>query len=284
MLTIEKKIYNEERSLYGIKDVLIKDCSFISSIGESPLKECQRISVQNSFFSIRYPFWHNRQLSVKDTQLDELSRAPFWYCEDILLDNLVIASVKALRESKKIDIQNSSIKSSEFGWKSSQIKVQNSKIEGEYLFLESHNIDISNMQLIGKYSLQYVKDVTIQDSHLDTKDAFWHSTNVTVMNSTINGEYLGWYSKNLHLINCHIKGTQPLCYAENCILTNCTLDDCDLAFEYSTINVTTPSVIESIKNPLKGTIDALDIKEIIFDDFKRNQDNDVIIIKRGKQK
>jgi hypothetical protein len=87
---------------------------------------------------------------------------------------------------------------------------------------------------------------------LHTKDAFWHSENVTVYDSLIDGEYLGWYSKNLRLVRCHIKGTQPLCYCKGLVLEDCTMENADLAFEYSEVNGNVLNDVLSIKNPLSG--------------------------------
>ena len=78
--------------------------------------------------------------------------------------------------------------------------------------------------------------MVIRNAVINSKDAFWNTEDVTVYDSEINGEYLGWHSKRLRLVNCKISGTQPLCYATDLVLENCTMaDDCDLAFEYSTL-------------------------------------------------
>ena len=85
--------------------------------------------------------------------------------------------------------------------------------------------------------------------------------------SEINGEYLGWHSKNLRLVNCKISGTQPLCYAHDLMMENCTMaDDCDLAFEYSSVQATINSSIRSVKNPRTGSITAESYGEVILDE------------------
>lgn len=68
-------------------------------------------------------------------------------------------------------------------------------------------------------------------------------------------------------MNCHIGGTQPLCYATDLILENCTFaDDCDLAFEYSTLKADVKGHIISIKNPKSGSIEVDTAGEIIIDE------------------
>lgn len=118
----------------------------------------------------------------------------------------------------------------------------------------------------GKYSFQYDENIEITDSELNTKDAFWHTKNVTVKNSLVKSEYLGWYSENLTLINCRIIGTQPFCYCKNLVLKNCTMEECNLAFERSTVEVKVSGKIDSIKNPLAGKITADSIGQIILEE------------------
>ncbi|CDC18155.1 putative uncharacterized protein [Clostridium sp. CAG:306] len=118
----------------------------------------------------------------------------------------------------------------------------------------------------GKYSFQYMKNLHISNSNLDTKDAFWHSKNIVVENSIVKGEYLGWFSDNLTLINCKIIGTQPLCYCKNLKLINCTMENTDLAFEYSDVEADIKGSIDSVKNPKSGKITADSIGNIVLED------------------
>jgi hypothetical protein len=129
----------------------------------------------------------------------------------------------------------------------------------------------------GKYSFQYMENLTITNSMLDTKDAFWHSKNVTVKDSIVKGEYLAWFSEDLTLINCHIQGTQPLCYCKNLKLINCTMDDADLAFEYSEVEADVKGHIISVKNPKEGSITADSVGEIIMEDAVMECNGKVII-------
>ena len=261
--------YTEERSLFASNNLELYECIFESSIGESPIKEAKDIVIRNSQFSMRYPVWHSTNVKIYNTLFDLSTRAPFWYTTNLNIYDSKIYSPKALRECNDGLISNSVIESSEFGWKIKKYSILDSTISGEYAFFESSELDLNNVKFTGKYSFQYVKNSTIKDSYLDTKDAFWHSENITVINSVVKGEYLGWYSKGLHLINCQIIGTQPLCYCENLTLTNCTMIDCDLAFEYSSVDVLVNSSIDGVKNPLAGKIVSKGIKELVIDDNNR---------------
>ena len=268
--------YTEERNLFGIDNLELCDCIFESSIGESPIKESSNVIIRNSLFAMRYAIWHSKNINIYNCLFEVTTRAPFWYTQNLNVYDSKILAPKALRECVDGLISNSSIESNEFGWKIKKYSFIDTIIDGEYAFFGSKELDFNNLKFSGKYSFQYVKNTTIKDAVLNTKDAFWHSENITVINSIIKGEYLGWYSKGLHLINCKIIGTQPLCYCENLTLTNCTLEECDLAFEYSEVDATINSTIDSVKNPLSGKIISKGIKELIIDEFNKAKEEVII--------
>ena len=280
MITYENRQYDEERALYGINNAKIRNCKFDGPAdGESALKECSDIIVEDCFFNLRYPFWHVNKAVIKDSQMTELCRAALWYDEDITISNCSMNGIKALRECRNIKLLGSSIVSPEFLWRCSDIVVEHSKLESEYPFFECSDVSIEDLNMKGKYSFQYVENMTINNSVLDTKDAFWHSKNVTVMDSVVKGEYLGWYSENLRFVRCHIVGTQPLCYCKNLILEDCTMEATDLCFERSEVNASVRGRIESVKNPVAGQIKADEIGEIIMEEEYVDSTKTQIIIK-----
>lgn len=278
----ENKTYSEERSLYHIVDGKVINCRFEGELdGESPLKECNNIEVSNCYFNLRYPFWHNKNVTINNCVLHDNSRAPLWYCNDVKIVSLNCNSVKAVRECKNINIYDSHFISEEFGWKSNNLSLVNSSFVGPYFLFDSKNVSLVNCKLTGKYSFQYIDNLTIENSYLDTKDAFWHSKNVVVINSVLKGEYIGWYSKNVSLINCKIIGTQPFCYCKKLKIINCEFVDADLAFENSEVNATIVGHIDSIKNPLKGKIVVDDVNEIIIQDYVNKPKCKVIVNKQN---
>ena len=280
MITYENRQYDEERALYGINNAKIRNCKFDGPAdGESALKECSDITVEDCFFNLRYPFWHVNKAVIKNSQMTELCRAALWYDEDITISNCSMNGIKALRECRNINLLGSSIVSPEFLWRCSDIVVEHSKLESEYPFFECSDVSIEDLNMKGKYSFQYVENMTINNSVLDTKDAFWHSKNVTVMDSVVKGEYLGWYSENLRFVRCHIVGTQPLCYCKNLILEDCTMEATDLCFERSEVNASVRGRIESVKNPVAGQIKADEIGEIIMEEEYVDSTKTQIIIK-----
>ncbi|MBQ2881386.1 MAG: DUF3737 family protein [Clostridia bacterium] len=273
------KTYDEERALYGIEDSSVLNCLFDGPAdGESALKECRNISVENCEFRLRYPFWHVDGGVIKNCKLTDTCRAALWYDKNISLEDSFLGGIKALRECDNTVMKNCEIVSEEFGWRCRGLKLDNCSLESMYPFFECENADFNKLSLKGKYSFQYIKNVVLKNCELRTKDAFWHCKNVTVEDSLVQGEYLGWYSENLKLVRCKIVGTQPLCYCKGLVLEDCEMVDADFAFENSEVEATVNSHIISVKNPINGFIKAKSIGEIILDTKREPKTECVITI------
>ena len=60
MATYKDLTFDEERALYGSRGAEVVNCRFDGPAdGESALKESRDITVKDSFFNLRYPFWHD---------------------------------------------------------------------------------------------------------------------------------------------------------------------------------------------------------------------------------
>ena len=269
MNTIENQTLDQERALYGIRDTLVRNCTFSGPAdGESALKECRSITVEDCAFHLRYPFWHVTGANIRRIAMTEGCRAAFWYDRDLHVFDSHLGGIKAFREMDDCALTNCTIESKEFGWCCRNLTIRDSELVSEYPFLNCRDMDIDGLTMQGKYSFQYCENVTIRNSVLDTKDAFWHAKNVTVYDSTIKGEYLAWYSENVRLVRCKLIGTQPLCYCKGLVLEDCTMEGCDLSFENSEVTATVCGSIDSVKNPHRGSIRADAIREIILDEYK----------------
>ena len=280
---VENQIFDEERSLYNLKNTEVINCKFEGPAdGESVLKECRNINVKNCSFSLRYPLWHAKKFMLEHIFMDDRARAPLWYSNDGVITESDINGIKCLRECKNISVDSCKIVSPEFGWRCKGVKISNSTIDSMYFLFESKDVEIDNLSMTGKYSFQYMKNLTIKNSSLDTKDAFWHSKNITVENSVVKGEYLGWFSENLTFINCKIIGTQPLCYCKNLKLIDCMMENTDLAFEYSDVEADIKGEILSVKNTKSGVIIADNVGRIISEDAIMHCKGKVVIRGSGK--
>lgn len=271
METIRDTFFEGERPLYGVDGVALENVKFYP--GESALKEARNVRANNCNFMGKYPFWHNENSEVHNSVFTIYGRAAIWYSKNFKMYNTLVEAPKMFREMDGLYVENVQMPNAqETCWFSRDIEFKNVKIEqGDYIFMNSSNIKLTNVELQGNYSFQDAKNVEIHDSVIMSRDAFWKVENVTVYNSVVSGEYLGWHSKNLKFVNCKIGGTQPLCYAQDLVLENCEFrDDCDLSFEYSTLQAEITTPILSIKNPISGSIKAPGIGEVIFDEYQRN--------------
>ena len=96
MKYIENKTFDEERALYGEKGLCIKGCVFDGPAdGESALKECSDIQVEDSYFNLRYPFWHNHTLKISSSKLTPMCRAALWYSDHIKITKSELHGIKA---------------------------------------------------------------------------------------------------------------------------------------------------------------------------------------------
>ncbi len=267
MTVIENQTFGEERALYGSHDILLRNAAFDGPAdGESALKESSDIQVEHVFCNLRYPFWHDHRLIIRDSQMTELCRAALWYSDHIEITGTKLHGIKALRECSDVMMENCDILSPEFGWSVDNIEMRHCTAQSEYFMMRSQNLRFHDVQFKGKYSFQYIENAVMEHCRFDTKDAFWHAKNVTVRDSVIKGEYLAWYSDGLTLINCKIIGTQPFCYCKNLKLVDCEMLDADLCFEKSEVEATVTTPVISIKNPLSGRIQVPSVEEIIRDD------------------
>lgn len=263
---ISNKFFEGERPFFATNDIRFENIKFYP--GESALKECNDLEVYKSEFMCKYPLWHNNNTLIEDCLFTVYSRAAIWYSKNIRMINSRVEAPKMFREIDGLYLENVKIPNAgETIWNCRNIKLRNVEVRGgDYIFMNGLDIDIDAFYLQGNYSFQDAKNVVVRNAKLDSKDAFWKTENVTVYDSELNGEYLGWHSKNLKLVNCKISGTQPLCYCSNLILENCTFaENCDLAFEYSTVEAVINSPITSIKNPTSGFIMCNSVGEIIID-------------------
>lgn len=267
MQIIENQKFDEERALYGVDGVAVRNCSFDGPAdGESAFKEGKNIEAGHCFFNLRYPFWHDNGLVITDSEMTQLCRAALWYSDHVKIEDTKLHGIKALRECSDVYIKNCDIISPEFGWSVRGIHMEDTTAASEYFMMRAQNLTFRGVNFKGKYSFQYIKDAVFENCVFDTKDAFWHGENITVKDSVVKGEYLAWYSDGLTLVNCKITGTQPFCYCKNLKLVDCEMEGTDLAFEKSQVDAVITTKVDSIKNPLSGRIVVREVGELIMDD------------------
>ena len=269
MTIIENKTFDEERALYGSRQVEAVRCRFDGPAdGERAFKASREIVARDCYFNLRYPFWHVADLKIDGCEMTELCRAALWYSSGIEITDTKMHGIKALRECENVKISHCDIVSPEFGWSVNGVFMNDTTAQSEYFMMRSSKLEFNKVRLTGKYSFQYIEDSIFTGCEFDTKDAFWHAKNVTVRDSYVKGEYLAWYCENVTFENCTIIGTQPLCYCKGLRLINCRMEGCDLSFEKSEVDADVTTTVDSIKNPKSGKIVCAGVSEVIMDDPK----------------
>lgn len=280
---IKNLTLGDERALYGLKNTTVENCVFAGEAdGESALKECRDIKVDNCRFLLKYPLWNDKKYTVKNSFMDVTARAAVWYSDDGIFENCELNGIKVFRECNNVKVKNCKISSFEAGWRCNGIEFSDCQILSEYLLSGSRNVTLKNCVLDGKYALQYIENATIENCKIYLRDCLWHAKNVRVKNCVISGEYLAWYSENLTLENCDIEGTQPLCYCKGLKLINCRMHNCDLSFELSEVDADIRGEITSVRSPLSGKVVADGVGEI-FNDVPAEYNCSAVIIVRKKQ-
>lgn len=276
---IQQEYLTGERALFQSRNLQINDSIFAD--GESPLKESQGLQIQNSIFKWKYPLWYCQDVVIENSTLLETARSGIWYTKNIFIKESTIEAPKTFRRSQGIALENVNMPlAQETLWNCEQIELVKVTARGDYFGMNSQNIVANNFHLTGNYAFDGCRNIEVHNAIMLSKDAFWNCENVVVYDSKIIGEYLGWNSKNLTFVNCTIESLQGLCYIENLVLINCKLLNTKLAFEYSTVNAEVISHIDSVMNPISGSIKAKGIGELIMDETKIDPNNTEIITER----
>ncbi len=270
MGTIKDREFGGERPLFGSRGLRLENVTIHA--GESALKCCADIEADHCRFEGKYPFWHVDGFTITDCLFTPGARAALWYSRNLEMRDTKVEAPKMFREMDGIVLRNVEIPDAEETlWHCANVDIMDVSVKNaDYLFMHSHDIKIRNWHQDGNYSFQYCRNVEIHNAIINSKDAFWGTENVTVYDSELNGEYLGWHSRRLTLVRCRISGTQPLCYCKDLTLIDCEFtEDSDLAFEDSEVrgNILTP--VTSIKNPMKGSIHAVSVGEMIIDNHSK---------------
>lgn len=264
-----------ERALFNTQDLKIVNSTFAQ--GESPLKESHHLDIDQSLFKWKYPLWYSHDIEMKDSILFETARSGIWYTQNIEIKDSIIEAPKTFRRSSNIKLTNVSLpNATETFWNCRDITLDQVNVKGDYFAMNSTNMKLTDFQISGNYAFDGVKNIEVSNAKILSKDAFWNCENVVVRDSFIAGEYLAWNSKNITFINCTIESLQGLCYIENLVMKNCHLMNTTLAFEYSSVEVEIIGMIDSVMNPLSGTIITDEIGELILDETKIDPSNTCI--------
>lgn len=268
MKIIKDSEFEGERPLFGSDGLRLENVTIHT--GESAIKNCRNIEAVDCRFEGKYPFWHVNGFRIDRCLFTPGARAALWYSRGLVMTDTLVEAPKMFREMHDLRLERVRIPDAqETMWQCSAIRLRDVEVaNADYIFMHCSDIDIDGYRQDGNYSFQYCRDVVIRNAVINSKDAVWNTENVTIYDSELTGEYLGWHSRNLRLVRCRISGTQPLCYCDNLVMEDCTMaDDCDRAFEDSSVHASVRSHIVSIVNPRTGEIHCQSVGDIHIDEF-----------------
>ena len=101
---INQEYLTGERPLFGESGLQITHT--LCGVGESPLKECHQIEMENSMFQWKYPLWYSSDIEVKDSTWEEMARAGVWYTNNIHIENALIEAPKNFRRCSQLKLDN----------------------------------------------------------------------------------------------------------------------------------------------------------------------------------
>ena len=262
--------FTGERALFKARDLHIEASVFED--GESPLKESANIEVADSVFRWKYPFWYARDVRVSGSVFLEMARAGIWYTRGVSLQDCTYEAPKGLRRCRDVSVARTDFaNASETLWSCEGVRLEDVSARGDYFAMGSSDLEVRNFHLTGNYSFDGCRRVRMERARMLSKDAFWNCEDVVVRDSFITGEYVGWNSRNLTFENCTIESLQGFCYIDGLTLRNCRLVNTTLSFEYCTgVDAQVTTVVDSVKNPSGGRIEARGIRELIWDDPERS--------------
>lgn len=264
---LTRGVFTGERALFASRNLSISESVFDD--GESPLKESRDIELDKCLFRWKYPLWYSDNIKATGCTFFDMARAGIWYSKNVDISDSLYEAPKGLRRIDGLKLNNVAFSNAaETLWACNGVEMKDVTVKGDYFGMNSKNIKAENLTLFGNYGFDGCENVEISSSRLLTKDAFWNCKNVVVRDSFISGEYFGWNSEDVTLINCTVESLQGFCYMKNLKMRGCRLMNTTLSFEYSDCDVEIEGGIDSVKNPSSGRIKADEIKLLIVEPDK----------------
>ena len=268
---IENITTDSEKVFNYVKNKIFKNIRIISNKendkGIYSFKECKNITVENSDFFSKYPFWYCFNLFLKDSVFNSTFLFPIWNCNNIYIYNCRIDTEQGCSNCKNLIIKDSYINSNDFSWKSERIILEKNVVFGERILRDCSNINIKFCEFFGKNGFQNAENINIYDTNINEGFCLSFAKNIFCKNCKINGENLGWFCENAIFEDCYFYNCiRSFCHCKNLKIKNCKMDNAYLPFEFSEVNADIHSHIDKINNAFYGKIIVDSYGEYIKDD------------------
>lgn len=141
----------------AVKDGKVIDMKMYTPVGYFDYTDSFLKAVQDCFFNLRYPFWHDCKLKITDSEMTENCRAALWYSSNVEITDSRLHGIKALRECRDVLVRNCDIIPPELFWYGENITVKDSTVKGEYLTWYSEGLTLVDCKIIGTQPFCYCK-------------------------------------------------------------------------------------------------------------------------------
>lgn len=123
MKVVENQTFDMERSFYGNRELVIRNCSFDGPTdGESACKESNEIEIDHCFFNLRYPFWHDHGLTIKNSEMTEKCRAALWYSDGLTLIHCKIIETQPFCYCKNLKLIDCEMIGTDLAFEKSEVE------------------------------------------------------------------------------------------------------------------------------------------------------------------
>ena len=164
-----------------------------------------------------------------------------------LIENMIFEGERPLYKSIKVEIKNSEFLAGESAIKESKkIKIENCNFHSKYPFWHNKEIEIqeSFFSEDARASIWYTNDVIMNKCKVEAPKIFRDAKNIKITDTIMDTEETLWDCLNVEIINSVFKGNYLLLHAADISLSNFTLDG-NYSFQHVTNGVIRNSVINS---------------------------------------
>lgn len=252
---VDGGVYQEGRELQALTDTVVFGAEFLSAedTGE-PLIDCANVLVQNSIFAVERPLVGAVKTIISMCDFDQTTRGTLSDSNRIVVQHCVFEGADSLSACERVHLHESEIYGYGLARDCKRLKLTSVIVEGVDAFLNCSNLAAWNLSVAGDGAFRHLENSLITGSIINGDDVLAYAKNVTLRDCVITGRRIGWMAQDLTFINCTIVGEAPLCRGREINVIDCRMLLADMAFEYSEIEASINGHINSVINPLSGTI------------------------------
>lgn len=142
--------------------------------GIKAVRECDRVSIEDSFVSSPEFGWKSKNIEVKNTEIS--GEYPFFLSQNLRFYDVKLNGKYSFQYIENGVFENCIFETKDAFWHAKNVTVKNSVIKGEYFSWYSENLTLINCKIIGTQPLCYCKGLRLIGCKLEDADfAFEYS-------------------------------------------------------------------------------------------------------------